>query len=103
MAESSSKRNVVVWVNEYFGCVERDGKRFIDMNAYKESADKVFGWVHLFKRNQDTFGRDFEEVIARKLTLREAIADGGFSLMSKQPLKVIQRDLFEQIDRLFVQ
>lgn len=103
LAESTSERNVIVWVNEYFGRVERDGKQFVDMNAYKESADKVFGWVHMVKRNQDTFGRDFEEVIARKLTLREAISDGGFSLMSKQRLKVIQRDLFQQIDRLFVQ
>jgi hypothetical protein len=90
-------------VNEYFGRVERDGKQFIDMAAYKDSADKVFGWVHLAKRNQDTFGRDFEEVIARKLALREAITGGAFSLMSKQRLKVIQRDLFEQIDRLFEQ
>jgi hypothetical protein len=102
LAESTSERNVVVWVNEYFGRVERDGKQFIDMTAYKESADKVLGWVHLIKRNQDTFGRDFEEVIARKLTLREAITDGGFSLMSKQRLRVIQRDLFEQMDRIFV-
>ena len=103
LAESTSERNVIVWINEYFGRVERDGKQFIDMNAYKESSEKVFGWVHLVKRNQDTFGRDFEEVIARKLTLREAIAESGLSLMSKQRLKVIQRDLFEQIDRLFVQ
>ncbi|MBV9265391.1 MAG: conjugal transfer protein TraL [Acidobacteriaceae bacterium] len=103
LAESTSERNVIVWVNEYFGRVERDGKQFIDMNAYKESVEKVFGWVHIVKRNQDTFGRDFEEVIARKLTLREAITDAGFSLMSKQRLKVIQRDLFQQIERLFAQ
>ena len=103
LAESTAEKNVIVWVNEYFGRVERDGKQFIDMAAYKDSADKVFGWVHLVKRNQDTFGRDFEEVVARKLTLRDAITDGAFSLMSKQRLKVIQRDLFEQIDRLFVQ
>jgi hypothetical protein len=103
LAESTSERNIIVWVNEYFGRVERDGKQFVDMNAYKESAEKVFGWVHLVKRNQDTFGRDFEELIARKLTMREAIAEGGVSLMSKQRLKVIQRDLFGQIDRLFVQ
>ena len=70
------------------------------MAAYKASEDRVFGSVHLIKRNQDTFGRDLEEVISRKLTIDEAIRDGEFSIMTKQRLKVMQRDWFEQIDRL---
>ena len=70
------------------------------MAAYKDSADKVFGSVHLTRRNQDTFGRDLEEVISRKLTVDEAIKDGLFSIMTKQRLKVMQRDWFEQLDRL---
>ena len=43
---------------------------------------------------------DLEEVISRKLTLDEAIKDGPFSIMTKQRLKVMQRDWFEQIDGL---
>ena len=52
------------------------------------------------RRNHETFGRDVEEVIARKLTFEEAIRDGRFSLMTKQRLKVVQRELFEQLDSL---
>jgi len=26
LAESTSERNIIVWVNEYFGRIERDGK-----------------------------------------------------------------------------
>jgi hypothetical protein len=100
LAESTSERNIIVWVNEYFGRIERDGKSFEDMGAYRESENKVFGSVHLTKRNQDTFGRDLEEVVSRKLTLDEAIKDGPFSIMTKQRLKVMQRDWFEQIDSL---
>ncbi|MGI8961173.1 MAG: conjugal transfer protein TraL [Bryobacteraceae bacterium] len=100
LAESTSERNIIVWLNEYFGRIERDGKSFEDMGAYRESENKVFGSVHLTKRNQDTFGRDLEEVISRKLTLDEAIKDGPFSIMTKQRLKVMQRDWFEQIDCL---
>ena len=70
------------------------------MGAYKESEGKIFGSVHLAKRNQDTFGRDLEEVISQKLTLEEAIKDGPLSIMSKQRLKVMQRDWFEQLDSL---
>jgi hypothetical protein len=90
----------VVWLNEYFGVIERDGKTFTDMLAYKESESKVFGLVHIAKRNQDTFGRDVEEVIARKRTFEDAIRNGKASVMSKQRLKMVQRDLFEQLDQM---
>jgi hypothetical protein len=56
---------MVVWLNEYFGVIERDGKTFTDMQAYKDSEPKVFGLVHIPKRNPDTFGRDVEEARAR--------------------------------------
>ncbi len=100
LVDSTSDQNIIVWLNEYFGRIERDGKCFEEMGAYKDSADKVLGSVHLTRRNQDTFGHDLEEVISRKLTLEEAIKDGPFTIMSKQRLKVMQRDWFEQLDRL---
>ena len=100
LAASTSDRNIVVWLNEYFGRIEGNGKRFEDMSAYKDSSEKVFGSVHLARRNQDTFGRDLEEVISRKLTLDEAIKDGPFSIMTKQRIKVMERDWFEQLDGL---
>jgi hypothetical protein len=97
LAQSTEERNIIVWVNEYFGRVERDGKTFGDMAAYLENAERVFGSVHIAQRNHDTFGRDVEEVIAKKLTFDEAIREGGFSLMTKQRLKMVQRDLFDQL------
>jgi hypothetical protein len=100
LADSSAERNIVVWLNEYFGVIERDGKTFTDMQAYKDSESKVFGLVHIAKRNPDTFGRDVEEVIARKRTFEDAIRNGTATVMSKQPLKMVQRDLFEQLDQI---
>src|ERR1044071_7400591 len=96
VADTTSERNVIVWLNEYFGRIERDGKRFDEMAAYKDSEDRVFGSVHLIKRNQDTFGRDLEEVISRKLTLEEAIRDGEFSFITKKRLKGINRPWLEK-------
>jgi hypothetical protein len=87
LADSSVERNIVVWLNEYFGVIERDSKTFTDMQAYKESESKVVGLVHIAKRNQDTFGRDVEEVVTRKRTFEDAIRNGKASVMSKQRLK----------------
>jgi len=100
LAESTSQKNLIIWINDYFGRVERDGKQFTEMAVYKDNVAKIFGWVHLPKRSQDTFGRDFEELISRKLTMQEGIVGCSFSIMSKQRIRVIQRELFEQIDAL---
>jgi hypothetical protein len=70
------------------------------MQAYKDSGSKVFGLVNIPKRNPDTFGRDVEEVIARKRTFEDAIRNGTATIMSKQRLKMVQRDLFEQLDQM---
>jgi hypothetical protein len=57
LADNTADRNIVVWLNDYFGLIERDGKTFTEMLAYKESESKIFGMVRIPKRNQDTFGR----------------------------------------------
>ena len=42
VTDGTSERNVIVWLNEYFGRIERDGKRFEEMAAYAASEDEVF-------------------------------------------------------------
>jgi hypothetical protein len=100
LAQTTQERNIVVWVNEYFGRVEADGKKLTEMAAFRDNADKVCGAVVLTKRNQDTFGRDLEEMIAAKLTFQEAINDGKLPIMAKQRLKLVQRDIFEQLEKM---
>ncbi len=101
LAESTREQNLIVWLNEFFGRIEADGKTFKEMAAFRDSVEKVHGAVVILKRNQDTFGRDMEEMIARKLTFDEAIAAPEFHIMAKQRLKLVQRDLFDQLDRVF--
>src|SRR3984957_9865496 len=100
LAQTTQERNIVVWVNEYFGRVEADGKKFSEMAAYRDNADKVCGAVIFTKRNQDTFGRDVEDMVSAKLTFQEAITTARGTIMAKQRLKMVQRDLFEQLDKL---
>ena len=100
LAESCQSRQIVVWVNEYFGKVELEGKRFSQFSVFSDHKDKIIGTVVIRKLSPDTFGKDMEEMIARKLTFDEAIEQNGFSLMSRQRLRMIQRDIFEQLDKL---
>src|ERR1700719_5399973 len=60
LAETTREKNLVVWLNEYFGAVLQDGSPFREMAAYKRHAGKVHGSVAIVRRTADTFGRDVE-------------------------------------------
>lgn len=100
MAQLSETPNLVVWLNEFFGPIERDGKGFPEMRAYTDHAAKVRGIVTIVRRTQDTFGKDIEEMTSQKLTFDEAIAGSMFPIMAKQRIKTVQRDLFSQLDEI---
>ena len=100
LAEMTKSKNIIVWLNEYFGAVEHSGKTFLDMKAYKDLESRVRGVIVLHKRNPDTFGKDFDEMTSRKLVFSQAIADPAFSLMAKQRLKTVQKDIFAQIEKI---
>jgi hypothetical protein len=70
LAKTAEDRSIIVWVNEYFGRVEAEGKPFHEMAAQRDNSGKAAGTISVF------------------------------SLMSRQRLRVVQRDLFEQLDAL---
>src|SRR6516225_5591079 len=100
LAETTQEKNIVVWLNEYFGPISREGERFYEMFKCKRHVGKLHGSVAIARRTADTFGRDMEEMICRKLTFDEAVKATDFTIMTKQRLLVVQRDLFEQLDAI---
>ncbi len=85
IAETTSSRNVVVWtVNEFFGRVRHEGKLVCRLKSItKTMPTRCMRSVALPRRNPDTFGRDIDAVISRKLTFEEAIQDAAFSIMTR--------------------
>jgi len=100
LAETTTEKNVIVWLNEFFGEVSKDGKPFEQFRVAEEQALKLLGTVVIRERNPNTYGDDMRLMLARRLTFQEAIRLGEFSLVSKQRLEIIQRELFEQLDRI---
>lgn len=54
LAETTREKNIVVWLNEYFGPISRDGERFDEMMECKKHADKLHGSVAIARRTADT-------------------------------------------------
>lgn len=101
LASQTNDKNIVVWLNEYFGAIEseKDGKMvsFSEMISFKENRDKVHGIIKIAKRNHDTFGKDIEQLVSGKLTFQEGLNDPAFSIMARQRLKTVRDDVFSQL------
>ena len=100
MAETTTEKNVIVWLNEYFGEVAKDGKPFEQFRVAEEQAHKLLGTVVIRERNPNTYGDDMRQMLSKRLTFEEAIRLDEFSLVSKQRLTIVRRELFEQLDRI---
>ena len=99
IAETATDRNLVVWINEYFGPVRRDGKTFDQMQVYRDHQEKVLASVGLPHLSPDTFGENVRRMRERKLTFEEAIVSPEFHLVAKQRLCMVRRGLFEQLEK----
>jgi len=98
IAETATDRNLVVWINEYFGRVKREGKTFDQMQVYHDYQGKVLASVGLPQLSPDTFGENVRRMREMKLSFEEAIISAKFGLVEKQRLCMVRRGLFEQLE-----
>ena len=98
IAETATDRNLVVWINEYFGPVKREDKTFDQMQVYHDYQDKVLASVGIPELSPDTFGENVRRMREMKLTFEEAIISVKFCLVEKQRLCMVRRGLFEQLE-----
>ncbi|TWI64373.1 CobQ/CobB/MinD/ParA family nucleotide binding protein [Pseudoduganella lurida] len=90
----------VVWVNEYFGPVEREGRSFEQSQLYANHAERIRGIVRIGRGNADTFAKDLELMLVRKMTFKEALESEDFHIMPRQRLKMTRDAIFQQLDRI---
>jgi len=86
----------VVWLNPYWGPIERDGKPFEQMKAYTAHKDRVSAIIRLPDLKKETFGRDLSDMLQAHLTFEEAMALPSLTIMTRQRLSIIKKQLFEQ-------
>ena len=91
---------VVVWENDFFGPVAKNGKRFLQTAGYEQFKDRVLGTVHLVKRDPKQSEKDMMAMNERRLTWDEAAADPKFLIMARQRLAVMRGEIDEQIDAI---
>lgn len=91
---------IVVWLNQYFGPIEKEGKSFEEMKVYQDHKARVKGVVTIYGNNRATFGADMQEMLESRMIFQQALESKHFKLMSKHRLKMMKKALFEQMDQI---
>ena len=97
-----AEAHFVVWLNPYWGAIESEGKDFEQMKAYKDNKERVTAIVRVPTLKEETYGRDLTEMLQERLTFTEAIATPSKTIMSRQRLKIVRDQIFNQLDNAVV-
>lgn len=89
---------IVVWLNQYWGPIEHEGKGFEQLKAYKDHKDRVAAVVTIPKLKEETYGRDISDMLQARQTFDEALATDSLTIMTRQRLKIFKDKLFGQMD-----
>jgi hypothetical protein len=57
--------------------------------------------MYLEKQHEQLTGRDLEQMTKAKLTFNEIDTNPTFGLMTKQRLKLYQKDIFQRLDSCY--
>lgn len=88
----------IVWLNPYWGPIEHEGKGFEQLKAYAAHQERVSAIIRIPALKEETYGRDFAEMLRNRLTFDEALADPALTIMTRQRLKIVKAQLFAQLD-----
>ncbi len=88
----------VVWLNPYWGPIEHEGKSFEQMKAYLANKERVSAIARIPLLKTETYGRDLGDMLQARLTFAEALAMASLTIMTRQRLQMVKRQLFDQLD-----
>ncbi|HEK2843890.1 TPA: conjugal transfer protein TraL [Proteus mirabilis] len=92
----------VVWLNPYWGAIEHQGKKFEQMKAYINNKDRVTAIVDMPKLKEETYGKDFSDMLENRKTFDESLNDENLTIMSRQRLKIVKSQLFGLLDNVVI-
>ena len=92
----------VVWLNPYWGPIDHEGKSFEQMKAYTTNKSRVSAIIQIPALKEETYGRDFAEMLQARLTFDEALAMKSLTIMTRQRLKIVRTQLFGQLENAAV-
>jgi CobQ/CobB/MinD/ParA nucleotide binding domain len=93
-----NEAKIIVWLNPYFGNIEKDGNAFNTFKIYQSNKERITSLITMPSWKKETFGHDVSAMLQSRLTFDEAISLGTNNIMTKQRLKMAKTQLFTAIE-----
>lgn len=72
------------------------------MKAYTSNKARVSAIIQIPNLKEETYGRDFAEMLQARLTFDEALAMESLTIMARQRLKIVRTQIFGQLNKAAV-
>ena len=95
---ASTDVQMLVWFNEHLGPLEYQNRNLRDLDFLTAAGDRIIGSVTLRKRTAQTFGKDVQQMLVRRITFDEAQA--CFDMMPAHRIKLVKNDIYAQLDEI---
>ena len=96
------KAKIFVWLNPFFGKIEKDGKAFEEFKAFTDNQHLISAIVRYPDFPKDMFGKSFARLQKDRLTFAEVCdaekAPDGYDLMTRHRLGMIRKQAFAMLD-----
>lgn len=83
LADGFPESPVVVWLNPFFGEISLDGKEFEEFKVYKNHEDQIHALIYLPDVPKATYGKDLEELFAKRQSFNAGISTAGIAVKSR--------------------
>ena len=98
LAQQFEGTSLYVWLNPYFGNIEREGRLFREFKPYLDNANRVAGIIEIPAFPPETFGVNFSEMLKSRKTFAEATApEVQLPIMTRHRLGMIQKRIYSAI------
>ena len=88
---------LVVWLNPFFGAIELDGRPFEEFKIYREHASAFHALITLPDLNKGTYGKDLEELFAKRQSFTAGINSSRANIAVKSRLNRFWNLVLESI------
>ena len=68
------------------------------MKVYTTNKSRVSAIVKIPDLKEETYGRDLSDMLQERLTFDEAIVNPALTIMTRQRLKIVKTQLFDQLN-----
>lgn len=98
---SKSNAKIVLWINEFWGIPEFNGKALVDMPWFAENKEFVQGVVTIIDRNSDAYSTDIRLMTENHMTLREVKDSPDFGVLAKSRIHRVFHGIYADLDKVF--